>query len=184
MTSAERPKENIMRRIRLEKITINIGAGEPGPKLEKSKKILEKISGKKVLVTRTHKRTTFGVPKKKPIGVKVTLRGKAALDVLKKMLQAVDNKLKPSQFDTNGNFSFGIDEYINIPGVRYDPDIGILGMDICVTLERPGFRIKRRRIKPKKVGKRHRISKEEATEWAKKEFSIEITEGEERFYDV
>ncbi len=179
MTSAERPEENVMRQIRLEKITINIGAGEPGPKLDKSKKILEKISGRKVLITRTHKRTTFGLPQKKPIGVKVTLRGKAALDMLKKMLQVVDNRLKPSQFDANGNFSFGIDEYINIPGVRYDPDIGILGMDVCVTLARPGFRIKRRRMKPKKVGKGHRISKEEAIEWAKKEFSVETTEGEE-----
>lgn len=170
-----------MRRIRLEKITINVGAGEPGPKLEKSKKILEKISGKKVLVTRTHRRTTFGVPAKKPIGAKVTLRGNAARDVLKNMLQAVDNRLKPSQFDVNGNFSFGIDEYINIPGVKYDPDIGILGMDVCVTLERPGFRIKKRRIKPKKVGKGHRILKEEAAEWAKKEFGVRVTEEEDDY---
>lgn len=179
MTENKNPKENVMRKIRLEKITINIGAGESGPLLDKSKKMLEKISGKKAVKTKTRKRTTFGVPKGKPIGVKVTLRGKAALDVLKNMLKAVENKLKSSQFDANGNFSFGIDEYINIPGVKYDPDIGILGMDVCVTLERPGFRIKKRRIRPKKIGKKHRISKEDAIRWATEELGIKVTEGEE-----
>lgn len=170
---------NKMRKIRLEKVTINIGAGEAGPKLENSKKLLEKFFENKVVVTRTHKRTTFGVAKNRPIGVKATLRGEKAKEFLKSAFHALDNKLKASQFDDNGNFSLGIKEYIHLPGVKYDPEIGIMGMDVCVTLERPGFRIKRRKIKPRKVGKRHRITKEEAQEWVSKEFGVKIIKGEE-----
>ena len=128
-----------MKEIRIEKITLNIGAGEAGPKLDKSKTILEKISGENVVITVTKKRTTFGGAKKKPIGAKVTIRGEKARELLKRLLQAVENRLKPSQFDSSGNFSFGIHEYIHIPGVKYDPDVGIVGMDVCVSLGRPGF---------------------------------------------
>jgi len=179
MTSPNGKKENIMRKIRIDKITINIGAGEPGAKLDKSKKMLSKVTGKKVITTKTKKRTTFGGGKGRPIGAKVTIRGTEAYNLLKNLLHAVENKLKPSQFDANGNFSFGIAEYISIPGIKYDPDIGILGMDVCVTLERPGFRIKRRRVKPRKIGKRHRITREEAMEWARENLGVKIGEKEE-----
>jgi large subunit ribosomal protein L5 len=72
-----------------------------------------------------------------------------------------------------GNFSFGIKEYIDLPGMKFDPDIGIFGMDVCVTLERRGYRVKRKRLKSK-VGKKHLISKQEAIEWVKREFEVEI----------
>ena len=168
---------NPMREIRLEKVTLNMGAGEAGPKLEKCKKIMELLTGKKVVITKTRKRTTF-MAKNRPIGVKTVLRGKEAVEILKRLLEAVENKIKESQFDENGNFSFGIKEYIHIPGMKYDPDIGILGLDVCVTVERPGYRVKKRRIRPGKIGKNHRITKQEAIEWAKKFFGIEIEKGE------
>ena len=170
---------NPMREIRLEKVTINIGAGESGPQLEKSRTILETITGKSVVTTRTEKRTTFGMTKKRPIGVKITLRGQEALEMVKRLLQGVDNRLHPRQFDRQGNFSFGVAEYINIPGVKYDPDVGIIGMDVCVTLGRPGFRIKSRMVKQKKVGKKHRITPQEAIEFAQKVLGAKVTEGEE-----
>jgi large subunit ribosomal protein L5 len=169
---------NPTRRIRLGKLTLNMGAGESGPRLEKSKAILEKITGKKVVITKTHRRTTFGVAKKRPIGVMVTLRGEEARNLLRRMLEATENRLKPSQFDSSGNFSFGIHEYIHIPGIKYDPDVGILGMDVCVTLERPGFRVKRRK-NPGSIGKTHRITPPEAIEWVRKEFGVEVREGKE-----
>ena len=165
---------NKMRNIRLEKLTLNVGAGEAGPTLEKGKLMLEKITSKKVVITHAHKRNTFGVPKAKAIGVKVTLRGNGAIEVLKQLLSAVDNKIKAKQFDRNGNLSFGVHEYINIPGMKYDPDIGIMGFDVCVTLERPGFRVKKRALRPGKVGKSHRITPEEAIEWTKKNLGIEV----------
>jgi large subunit ribosomal protein L5 len=166
---------NPMREIRLAKVTVNMGAGAEAAKLEKCKKIMHTLTRKKIVVTSTRKRSTFGVAKNKPIGAKTTLRGQEALEFLKKVLQALENRLKESQFDVNGNFSFGIHEYINIPGVKYDPDVGILGMDVAVTLERPGFRVRKRRLRPGKMGKSHLIAKEEAIEWARKNLGVEVT---------
>lgn len=163
-----------MREIRIEKVTINMGCGSDEEKLERAKKLLEKLTGRKVLITKTRKRTTFGMARNRPIGVKVTLRGKEAEEFLKKAFDAVDNTIKASQFDENGNFSIGIREYIDLPGAKYDPEIGILGMDVCVTLERPGYRVKRRKIKKSKVGKKHRISKGEAIEWVKDKFGVNV----------
>ncbi len=174
--------ENPMKNIRLDKLTLNMGAGEAGPKLEKSEALLKSISGSKVVITTTHKRTTFGPAKGKPIGVKVTMRGEDAMELLKNLFTAVENRLKPGQFDRNGNFSFGIQEYIHIPGMKYDPDIGIMGFDVAVTLIRPGFRVARRRIRPGKVGKSHRITPEEAQKWVKDNFQVKITDKVEREY--
>lgn len=170
---------NKMKEIRVEKVTLNMGAGEPGPKLDKSKTMLEMVSKEKVVITRTRKRTTFGGAKKRPIGVKTTIRGENAKELLKKLLHAVENRLKPSQFDSTGNFSFGVQEYIHIPGIKYDPDIGIMGMDVAVTLERPGYRVKKRMIRSAKIGKNHIITPADAMEWVKKEFGIDIKENEE-----
>ncbi len=169
----EKNEENPMRRIRIEKVTINIGCGGGGEKLEKARKLLETLTGKKVVITRTHKRTTFGVAKGRDIGCKVTLRGSNAAEFLKKALEAVDNKISSKQFDRQGNFSFGIKEYIDLPASKYDPDIGMYGMDIAVTLERPGFRVKRKRL-PAKIGKSHLIAKEDAQNWVLKNFAVKI----------
>ncbi|MFH1978510.1 MAG: 50S ribosomal protein L5 [Candidatus Aenigmatarchaeota archaeon] len=166
--------ENPMRQIRIEKVTVNMGAGEAGAKLDNSVKLIEKLTGAKIVITKTHKRTTFGGPKKKPIGAKTTLRGKKAEEFLELMLKAVENKLRKKQFDVNGNFSFGIKEYIDIPGVKYDPDIGIMGMDICVTLQRPGYRVKNRKINQRKIGMKHNIKKEDSMEFMKTRFKVEV----------
>ncbi len=163
-----------MKKIRLEKVTLNIGAGESGQKLEKAKKLMEKLTNKKTVITKTHKRTTFGMAKGRPIGVKVTLRGQPAMDFLKAAFHATGNKLKKTNFDKTGNFSFGVEEYINLPIIKYDPEIGILGFDVTVTLERAGYRIKRRMIKPKKIGKAHMIKKEDAMEFVKNQWGVKI----------
>ena len=142
-------------------------------KLEKAEKLLKSLTEKKIIITKTHRRTTFGVTKGRPIGCKITLRNKDADEFLKKAFDAVDKKLSKDVFDKQGNFSFGIKEHIDIPGVRYDPDVGIMGMDVCVTLERPGFRVKRKRMGDK-VGKNHHIKSEEAIEWVKTNYNIVI----------
>lgn len=164
---------NPNRKIRIIKVTINIGCGESGEKLERAKKLIEQLINKKAVVTTTHGRTTFGMAKGRPIGVKITLRGEAAKDFLKKALSARDAKLPSRCFDEQGNFAFGVREHIDLPGVRYDPDIGIFGMDVCVTLERPGFSISRARI-PRCVGHAHRISSEEAREWAIANLGVKV----------
>ena len=168
-----------MRQIRIEKVTLNIGAGRSPERLEKGIKLLKDMSGVKPVKTITNKRIpAWNLRPGLPIGCKVTLRGEKAKELLKRLLQAKDNKLSGEQFDEQGNIAFGIHEYIDIPGVRYDPEIGIMGLEVCVTLERPGFRIKRRRIKRRKIGSRQRIPKQDALDFMKKEFNIGVG-GEE-----
>ncbi len=157
---------NPMQEIRIEKVTLNMGCAGDKVKIEKAQKFLEKIIDQKSYVTSSKKRTTFGSTKGKPIGVKVTLRKEKAKIFLKDAFEAIDKKMKIKQVN-NGNFSFGIKESIDIPNVKYDSEIGIVGLDVCVTLERPGFCVKKRGIKQAKIGKNHLISKEQTVNWIK-----------------
>jgi large subunit ribosomal protein L5 len=120
---------------------------------------------------------TFGIKKKEPIGAKLTLRGKAAEAFLTTALKAAGNSLRKSQFDSQGNFSFGIEEHTDFPGMRYDPEIGIFGMDVSVALKRAGYRIALRRIGQKKLPVRQRLGKDDTVEFVKTKFGIEILEA-------
>jgi len=166
---------NKMNQVRLEKITLNVGTGEAGEKLEKRIKILQQLSGKKVVKTLAKKRIpTWNVRPGMEIGAKVTLRGKNALETLKKLLKAKNNKLNPKNFDASGNFSFGIHEYIDVSELKYDPKLGIFGFDVCVTLTKPGKRVERRKIKKTSVGKKQKITKQESMEFAKKQLGVDV----------
>ena len=163
-----------MKRIEIEKITLNIGVGQPGDHLDKAMRLLEKISGSKPVQTTTMKRIpTWSLRPNLAIACKVTLRGEKAENVLKNLFIAADNKINSSKFDKFGNFSFGIPEYIDIPGVEYEADIGIIGLEVAVTLKRPGFRVKKRLIKSK-IGKKHKISRQESIEFIKNKFNINV----------
>jgi large subunit ribosomal protein L5 len=107
------------------------------------------------------------------LGTCVTLRGKEAVEVLRRLLGAIDNRLKESQIDKN-NFSFGIHEYINIPGMKYIREIGIKGFNVTVVFERPGVRVKRRKIKMGRVPSKQHVTKEEIIEFMKNNFKTEI----------
>jgi len=167
--------ENKMKEINLEKVTVNIGCGGDAKQIARSQKLLETLTnGKKSVVTVSRRRSTFGIAKGKPVGVKVTLRGKDAIDFAKQALSGIDNQLKTSNFDDEGNFSFGVKEYIEMTGVKYDHDIGMLGFDVSVTLQRAGFGVSRRKIQNRKIPKRHKITKQEAIDWAKQVLNAEI----------
>ena len=159
--------ENPMREIRIEKVTLNIGCGDDKQKIEKAQKLLEKLTGSKPVITTSKKRSTFGITKGKPLGVKVTLRKNKAGELFNSVLKSVDNKVKGSQIDNDGNISFGVKEYIDLPNVRYSPEIGMLGMDVAVTLERPGYHVKKRRVRKAIIGKKHKINKEDTINWLK-----------------
>ena len=166
-----------MREIRIEKITLNIGVGQAGDKLDNAVLLLQNISNSKPIQTKTMKRIpTWGLRPRLPIGTKVTLRGKKALSLLPRLFAAVDNKLKISNFDSYGNISFGIKEYIDIPDVEYNVKIGIIGLQTSITLQRAGFRIKYRKQKNAKIPNRHRITREEAINFAKNKFNVNIIE--------
>jgi len=166
-----------MRTIKVEKVTLNIGTGEPGDKLEKARKLLNAFSGMKAVPTVTQKRIpTWKVRPGLAIGCKVTIRGEKAKELLKRLLQGMDNVLDESKFDNQGNVSFGIKEYLDVPGLKYDADVGVIGFDVAVTLQRSGFRIRRRILKKRRIPKKHKISREEAIEFMKKEFNIKVGE--------
>ena len=166
-----------MRSIRIEKVTLNIGAGKDQTRLEKGVVLLNAIASATPIKTVTSKRIQeWGLRPGLPIGCKLTLRKEKAAKMLQRLLEAVENKLRERQFDNNGNVAFGIHEYIEIPGVKYDPKIGIMGLEVCVTLERPGYRIKRRRIMTRRIPARHRISKQEAIEFMAKNFNTKVGE--------
>ncbi len=170
---------NSMRQPRIEKLTLNIGAGKDTQKLEKGVMLLKAITGIDPVKTVTQKRIpNWGLRPGLPIGCKLTLRKQKAAELLKRLLHAKEFKLKPRQFDQGGNISFGIPEYIDIPGVAYDPKIGIMGLEVCVTLERPGYRIKRRRLHKKKIPRKHLVTREEAIDFMQKTFNVQVGEAE------
>ncbi|MCD6210506.1 MAG: 50S ribosomal protein L5 [Methanophagales archaeon] len=167
--------QNPMRRIEVDKVVINMGVGESGEKLAKAEKLLAEpaIAGQKPIKIAA-KRTIqpFGIKRGEAIACKVTLRGARAHDFLTRVFK-IQNKLYMSQFDTSGNFSFGIAEHTDF-GIRYDPNVGIFGMDVSVSLKRPGYRIKERRIQRKKVPARHRLTRDECIAFLEKEYGVEV----------
>ena len=175
MVARQENKENAMRQLRVAKVTLNVGAGKSTEKLEKGLKLLKAITGIAPVKTFTNKRIpSWGLRPGLPIGCKLTLRKEAAVELLKRLVKARDNKLIESQFDKEGNVAFGIPEYIDIPGVNYDPSIGVMGLEACITLERPGFRIKRRKVMKRKIPAKHRVTKEEAISFIREKFGVVV----------
>lgn len=166
---------NIMRKPVIGKVVVNMGVGESGEILNTAETLLEELTHQQPVRT-TAQRTNrdFGIRKGEPVGVKVTLRKKKAIDFLERAFEAVEKTIKKRNFDNKGNFAFGIGEHIDLPGVKYDPKVGILGMDVAVTLERPGYRIKKRKEKKKTIHHREYISPEEAQEFVKDTFGVNI----------
>jgi len=167
--------QNMMKKITLFKVVLNMGVGKSGDAIEVAKKALDQISGKKSCA-RDAKATQrdFGVRKGEPIGVAVTIRGNDATELLKRLLEAKGDQINGKAFDNFGNFSFGIKEHIDIPGIKYDPKIGILGLDVAVSLTRPGYGIRTRSKHKSRVGKTHVISNQEAKDFVSNEFGVTI----------
>tara|TARA_Y100000310_G_scaffold342215_1_gene444351 strand:- start:3827 stop:4354 length:528 start_codon:yes stop_codon:yes gene_type:complete len=172
---------NVMKAIQIEKVTLNIGAGKPGPQLEKGKILLKALSGMQPAETRTTKRIPgWSLRPNLVIGCMVSMRGSHAQEVLSKLLEAKDFRLSQKSFDLQGNFAFGIHEYLDIPTLDYIPEVGMMGLEVAVTLKRKGgARVKNRAWQKKKIPVRHRVSKKEALEFAKGTMKVIIIEEEE-----
>lgn len=157
--------------IRISKLCINIGVGEAGEQLNKAKKLLELLTGRTAVITKGKKKEpSLGVRPGLPIGVKVTLRGDVN-DLLSRLIEARERVIPRSAF-TDAGVSFGVDEYLHIPGMDYDPELGIMGMDVTVVLERPGYRVKRRSLRRSKVGKSHLINVDESIKFMVDNFEV------------
>jgi len=167
--------ENPMLKMRIEKVVVNIGVGKSGEPLQRASAVLEELFAQKPCVRKARKTIRdFGVRKGEPIAVVVTLRRKKAIEFLKNLLQAKGNRLPISSFDDNGSVSFGIKEHIDIPGVKYKPELGIFGMNVSVFITRAGYRVMYRRRVPSKVGGVHRVNREDAIEFLKSNFGVEV----------
>lgn len=165
---------NPMNEVKIEKVTVNIGVGEAGEKLSRAITLLEEMFDQTPV--KTYSKVTnpeWGIRKRQPIACKVTLRDDKADKAIDMVLEGIMRRIKPTQFDDQGNLSFGIREHIDIPGMKYNPDIGIFGMNLSVTFEKPGYRIAKRRIQQKKVPQRHRISKDETMKFMEDNFNVE-----------
>ena len=167
-----------MSKPRIEKVTVNMGVGESGDKLLIAEKVIGEITGQRPVRTLAKQTNpAFNIRKKLPIGLKITLRGKKAEEFLKDAFTAFTasgKQLFTYSFDKRGNFSFGIPEHIDFPGQKYDPSVGIYGMDVCVTFEKPGYSVKRRKAKRANIPAKHLVSKEEAIECIETTFGLKV----------
>jgi large subunit ribosomal protein L5 len=166
---------NPMQELRIQKLVVHMGVGESGEKLSKAEDVLSTITHQKTVKAMARKtQPAFGTRKGSPIGCKVTLRGGAAETFFETSLSIVERQLAASQVDSQGNFSFGIEEHTDFPGMSYDPNIGIFGMDINVVLEKRGARISRRKVDQRKLPQKQRVKREETLRFLQEKYRVEV----------
>lgn len=170
--------QNVMRDLRVNKIVINIGVGKSGDPLTKAHKVLHMVTGQKSVSTKAHwTNRDLGVREGQEIGAKVTLRGTRAVEFLKKALGTRENQMSRDGIDRDGNFSFGIPDYTDFPGFKYDPAIGIYGMDISVEIgRRGGMAVRRRTRSPRAIGTGARIKPDETAAFLEKALGVKFVE--------
>lgn len=165
-------KENPMREIKIGKVVLSAGA--IGDDLVKAKKLLDLLSKRNSQIIASNKRIPdFKVNPGLEVGTRVTLRRNRAVEILKQLLGAIDNKIKAKQISEN-HFSFGLKEYIEIPGMEYQRDIGIRGLNVTVVFSRRGLRVKLKKIKSGKIPKKQNISKEEIIKFMEDNFKTKF----------
>jgi len=168
---------NPHRAVRVIKVVVNAGVGESGEPRTKAEKVLQMVTHQKPVATRSHSTNRdFGIRKGQEIGAKVTLRGGTALDFLKRAFEARDNQFDVDSIDRNGNFSFGIADYTDFSGMKYDPAIGIHGMDIAVEMGRAGHRIRDRRLQARPLPKALRSTRDETRQFLSSALGVTILE--------
>jgi large subunit ribosomal protein L5 len=174
---ADRPGGNPFRALRVVKAVVNVGVGESGEPLTKAEKVLRMVTGQKPIQTRSHSTNRdFGIRKGQAIGAKVTLRGDVAVEFLGRAFDARDKQLDGDSIDRNGNFSFGVADYTDFAGMKYDPAIGIHGMDVAVEVGRAGFRVRDRRVRSRPLPRRLRSTAEETREFLRQKFGVTVVE--------
>jgi large subunit ribosomal protein L5 len=164
-----------MREPRVEKVVVHMGVGQGGRELANAEDILEDVTGQEsVRTTAKQAIGEFGIRPGDPIGAKATLRGEDATEFLETALPLTD--LSRSQFDDVGNVSFGVEEHTEFPSQEYDPNIGIYGLDVTVTLTRPGYRVAKRDARNRSIPNSHRMNVDDAVAYLEQQFDVEVDE--------
>jgi large subunit ribosomal protein L11e len=159
-----------MKALRIEKLCVNICVGESGDRLTRAAKVLEQLTGQMPVFSKARYTVrTFGIRRNEKIAVHATVRGPKAEEILERGLKVKEFELRDKNFSATGNFGFGIDEHIDL-GIKYDPAIGIYGMDFYVVMGRPGMRVARRKRACAKIGFQHRVTKTETISWFQKQY--------------
>ncbi len=164
-----------MRAPKIEKVTVHMSVGESGKKLSNAEMLMETITGQKP-VRNFAKKTlpAFAIKKGEAIGCKVTLRGAKAEKFLNTAFAIKEKELNLKSFDRAGNFAFGIEEHTDFPGLEYDPEIGIYGMDVIVSIQRPGYRIKRRKAQQEEIPVGHKLTIEDSVAFLNTKYGVEV----------
>jgi large subunit ribosomal protein L5 len=168
---------NPYRAVRVIKVVVNAGVGESGEARMKAEKVLQMVTHQKPVATRSHSTNRdFGIRKGQEIGAKVTLRGAVAHDFLTRAFDARDRQLDGDSIDRAGNFSFGVADYTDFAGMKYDPAIGIHGMDVAVEMGRAGYRIRDRRLQSRSIPPALRSTREETRAFLAATYAVTILE--------